>query len=84
MAQKMSKPHRCDTDNPQRPCCWEARIKELDAMRTPEAIARQKAAAAAHDARLVAEGGFMGIIYMTTFAFSSKIFAGPSFFACEV
>jgi hypothetical protein len=44
--------HTCDTDNPQRPCCWMARNAELDSMRTPEAIAKQKAAQAAHDAKI--------------------------------
>ena len=54
-----SKTHRCDTDNPQRPCCWQARIAAINAMKAPEAIARQKAAQAEHDARIDREGGFI-------------------------
>ncbi len=35
------------------------RIAELNAMKAPEAIARQKAAQAEHDARIEREGGFI-------------------------
>ena len=55
----MTKPHVCDTDNPQRPCCWMARRAELAAMQTPEAVAKQKAAQLTHDAKIEAEGGFI-------------------------
>jgi len=36
-----------------------ARQAELDAMRTPEAVAAQQAALAAHDAKIKAQGGFI-------------------------
>jgi hypothetical protein len=59
MKSNNAKTHKCDTDSPQRPCCWAARNAEFAAMRTPEAIAKQKVAAEAHAAKLEAEGGFI-------------------------
>jgi len=56
---RQTRQHVCDTNSPQRPCCWMARNAELDAMRTPEAIAKQKAAQAEHDAKIDAQGGFV-------------------------
>ncbi len=32
-----NKTHRCDTQNPQRPCCWAARVTELNNMRKRDA-----------------------------------------------
>jgi formylmethanofuran dehydrogenase subunit E len=34
--------HRCDTDNPTRPCCWAARKAELDEMRKADEARRAK------------------------------------------
>jgi hypothetical protein len=51
--------HVCDTENPQRPCCWMARRAELEAMSTPEAVAKQQAAQAEHSAEIKAQGGFI-------------------------
>jgi hypothetical protein len=59
MSTTQKRQHLCDTQSPQRPCCWMARKAEVDAMCTPEAIAKQKAAQAAHEARLDSEGGFI-------------------------
>lgn len=59
MKSAQTRQHVCDTENPQRPCCWMTRRAELEAMNTSEAIAKQKAAQAEHDARIKAEGGFI-------------------------
>jgi hypothetical protein len=45
-AKQANRPHVCDTYDPQRPCCWAARRKELEAMegREPAQAAQDKAA----------------------------------------
>lgn len=40
------KQHRCDTDNPQRACCWMARKAEEDAAKAREATPEWQAARA--------------------------------------
>ncbi len=54
-----NRPHRCDTDNPTRPCCWAARNAEFAEMRAREKSGEIAKAQAAHDARIEAEGGFV-------------------------
>lgn len=56
---KQKRQHVCDTENPQRPCCWMARRADLESMNTPEALTKQKAAQAEHDAKLQEQGGFI-------------------------
>ena len=36
------RPHRCDTESPQRPCCWAARGRELDALKAMDTARRAK------------------------------------------
>ncbi len=47
--------HVCDTDNPQRPCCWVARRKELEEMKARQSTPEFLAEKAANDARKSAE-----------------------------
>ena len=54
---KTARAHVCDTDSPQRPCCWAARKAELEQMKAEEAT--RKAAREAHDALIAAQGGFI-------------------------
>ena len=66
--------HCCDTQNPQRPCCWAARAanlraagiyakpgesREQQAERRAEVAAPALAAQRADDARIKSEGGFI-------------------------
>ena len=56
---KSQRKHVCDTDSPQRPCCWAARAAELAAMKAREASGETAKAQAEHDAKIEAEGGFI-------------------------
>ena len=56
---KTKRTHRCDTDNPQRPCCWAARNRELAEMRARDASGATAKAQADHTANIQAEGGFI-------------------------
>lgn len=47
--------HVCDTDDPQRPCCWMARRVELEAMKARQATPEFQAQKAADDARRTTE-----------------------------
>ena len=55
MKHSQSRQHVCDTDHPQRPCCWMARQLELDAMVARERDPKWLAGKAAYDAAKSAE-----------------------------
>ena len=51
--------HRCDTETPQRPCCWAARKAELDAMEQRDRSGATAKAQAEHAAKLQKQAGFV-------------------------
>lgn len=66
---KTKRPHECDTQDPQRPCCWAARVAKLrDAgiyarlgeSKDQQAERRAEAAAPALEARRIADAAIDG------------------------
>lgn len=53
--QIMKRQHVCDTESPQRPCCWMARRAELEAMKARQSDPAYIAEQAEYDARKSAD-----------------------------